>query len=197
MHRDRKHLLRCKVAIKNVHPYIAQHFQKSNERISRAAHFAIIKIIILLRFLIFNFTEGSDQSQVYQTLQKSVVATGPYYFKMHLTPKQFFSLKYIFAPVQNALRLFKLSLDFFSGCKNYEIQPSSVTRPSQQGSLICSWIDVTVGARICICSHHSFRVISFLQFRVWCQFSGNQLSLFRGLLYMLCSFAFSISSFRA
>ena len=38
-------------------------------------------------------------------------------FKVHLAPKHFFySIKQIFAPARNALRFFKLNLDFFIGC---------------------------------------------------------------------------------
>ena len=37
------------------HPCIARYFQKSNLRISRAAHFAIIKITILFVFSGFQF----------------------------------------------------------------------------------------------------------------------------------------------
>ena len=46
-------------------------------------------------------------------------------FEVTLTP-----LNQIFAPVRNALPLFKLILDFFIGCKSYEIQPSPVAPPS-------------------------------------------------------------------
>ena len=41
--------------------------------------------------------------------------------KVYLTPKYFFLLKQIFAPVGNAVYLFELNLDFFIGCKSYEI----------------------------------------------------------------------------
>ena len=53
-------------------------------------------------------------------------------FKKSLIVKQFQAnyLKLIFAPVKNALHLFKLNLDFFIGCKSNEISLSSVARPS-------------------------------------------------------------------
>ena len=60
-----------------------------------------------------------------------------YFVKVPLTPKCFFSLKWIFAPVQNALRqIFPFSNKFchFIGFKSCENPSIFCSRPSQKGS---------------------------------------------------------------
>ena len=66
-------------------------------------------------------------------------------FKVHLTPKYFCRLNrflHLFETHCAFLPLFNPNLDF-TGCKSYEIWPSSVTRQSKYGVCVDSCFDVT------------------------------------------------------